>query len=202
MNSNRHFLIAKLMLSLVLLTVVGCQSTTLKNSWRDPDYKGPPLKKIMVVGVSKQAATRRIYEDQFVAQLKAAGVEGVQSYLFIPQDGKAEEGMVKEAVQKAGADGALVTRLVRVDVNTQVSPAYPGGMGFYGGYAGAWGGYYEPGTVTTTDTLVIDTSLYGLKDSTLLWSGTTSTFAPSDLKKDIDDFAKVIIDALKKQKLI
>jgi len=84
MNSNRHFLIAKLMLALVLLTVVGCQSTTLKNSWRDPDYKGPPLKKIMVVGVSKQAATRRIYEDQFVAQLKAAGVDGVQSYLFIP----------------------------------------------------------------------------------------------------------------------
>jgi hypothetical protein len=36
----------------------------------------------------------------------------------------------------------------------------------------------------------------------LLWSATTQTFAPSDLKKDIDGFAKVIIDALKKQKLI
>ena len=43
--------------------------------------------------MSNQAATRRIYEDQFVAELKAAGVEGVQSYLFIPQDGKSEEGM-------------------------------------------------------------------------------------------------------------
>jgi hypothetical protein len=174
----------------------------LKNSWRDPDYKGPPLKKIMVVGVSNQAVTRRTYEDQFVAQLKAAGVDGVQSYLFMPQDGKAEEGMVKEAVQKAGADGALVTRLVRVDVNTQVTPAYPAGAGFYGGYAGAWGGYYEPAMVTTTDTLVLDTSLYGVNDSVLLWSATTQTFAPSDLKKDIDGFAKVIIDALKKQKLI
>ena len=202
MSKDRGPQIAKLVLSLILLTLVGCQSTTLKNSWRDPDYKGPPLKKIMVVGISKQAVNRRIFEDQFVAQLKAAGVEGVQSYLFIPQDGKADEGTVKEAVQKAGADGVLVTRLVRVDVNTQVTPAYPVGMGFYGGYAGAWGGYYDPAMVTTTDTLVVETNLYGLNDSVLLWSATTQTFAPTDLKTDIDAFAKVIIEQLKKQKLI
>ena len=75
-------------------------------------------------------------------------------------------------------------------------------MGFYGGYAGAWGGYYDPPMVYQTDTLVLETSLYGLNDSVLLWSGTTQTFAPTDMKKDMEGFAKVIIDALRKQKLI
>jgi hypothetical protein len=56
--------------------------------------------------------------------------------------------------------------------------------------------------VYQTDTLVLETSLYGLNDSVLLWSGTTQTFAPTDMKKDMEGFAKVIIDALRKQKLI
>ena len=204
MATYRHTQVTGLALSFIVLALLGCAATTLKNSWRDPDYKGPPLKKVMVVGVSNQAATRRTFEDEFVKQLKADGVEGIQSYNFIPQDGKAEEAQVKQAVQKAGADGVLITRLVRIDVNTQVAPAYPAapGMGFYGGYAGAWGGYYDPPMVYQTDTLVVDTSLYGLNDSVLLWSGTTQTFAPTDIKKDIEGFAKVIIDALKKQKLI
>ena len=78
-------------------------------------------------------------------------------------------------------------------------------MGFYGGYggyAGAWGGYYDPAMTTRSDTLVLDTTLWGLKDSALLWTGTTQTFAPTDIRQDIEQFAKVIIGALKKQKLI
>jgi hypothetical protein len=196
--------LARIAVCVAVLALVGCAATTLQNSWRDPNYKGPPLKKVMVVGVSNQADTRRTFEDEFVKQLKADGVEGIQSYIFIPQNGKAEEAQVKEALQKSGADGVLITRLVRVDVNTQVVPAYSAapGMGLYGGYTGAWGGYYEPAAVYQTDTLVIETSLYGAGDSVLLWSGTTQTFAPTNVKKDMADFAKVIIDALKKQKLI
>ena len=79
---------------------------------------------------------------------------------------------MKQAVQKAGADGVLITRLVRVDVNVQVVQPM-GFYGGYGGYAGAWGGYYDPPMATTTDTLVLETTLWGLNDSTLLWSGNT-----------------------------
>jgi hypothetical protein len=193
--------VAKIVLSCVVLAFVGCASTTLKNSWRDPSYKGPPLKKVMVVGVSNQPVTRRTFEDEFVKQLKANGVEGIQSYNFIAQDGKAEEAQVKQAVQKAGADGALITRLVRVDVNVQVVQPM-GFYGGYGGYAGAWGGYYDPPMVSQTDTVVLETTLWGLNDSVLLWSGSTETFAPSNIRVEMENFAKVIIGALKKQKLI
>jgi len=193
--------VARIVLSCVALALVSCAATTLKNSWRAPPYKGPPLKKIMVVGVSKQAVTRRTFEDGFVKQLKADGVEGIQSYNFITQDGKADEGVVKQAVQKAGADGVLITRLVRVDTNVQVVQPM-GFYGGYGGYAGAWGGYYDAPMATTTDTVVLDTTLWGLNDSTLLWSATTETFEPTNIQHEIEQFSKLIIGALKKQKLI
>lgn len=195
---------ADMLLALIALLLGGCASTTLSNSWVNPDYKEPPLKKVMVVGVSSQPALRRTFEDELVKELKAAGVEAVASYNFIPEDGKAEEARVSKAVKDAGVQGVLITRFVRVDVNTQVPPAYPPtwGMGYYGGYAGAWGGYYDPPMVTQTDTLVLETSLYGVDESHLLWSGTTQTFAPSNLKQEMPGFAKVIIGALEKHKLI
>jgi hypothetical protein len=80
---RRHFA-AGLAAALVLALVGACQSTTLENSWRDAQYKGPPLKKLLVVGVANQATTRRLFEDGFVKELAEIGVAGVQSYDYIP----------------------------------------------------------------------------------------------------------------------
>jgi hypothetical protein len=206
MSKHCHGSVIKAALSCIALVLAACASTTLTNSWKSPDYKGPALKKLLVVGVSNQPALRRTFEDEFVKELKAVGIDAVASYDFIPEDGQVEEARVTQAVKEAGADGVLITRLVRVDVTAQVSPAYdaPGmRLGYYGGYAGAWrGGFYNPPVVSTTDTLVLETSLYGVNESNLLWSGTTQTFAPTSLKQNMPGFAKVIIAALQKQKLI
>jgi hypothetical protein len=202
MSKRCHAVVIKAVLSLVALALVACAATQLTNSWTSPDYKGPPLKKLLVVGVSNQPALRRTFEDEFVKDLKAAGVDAVASYNFIPDGGKAEEDRVNQAVKDAGA--VLITRLVRVDVNTQVTPVYPAtmGMGYYGGYAGAYGGFYDPGMVTQTDTIVLETNLYGIDESHLLWSGTTQTFAPTSLQQEMPGFAKIIIGTLQKHKFI
>jgi hypothetical protein len=189
-------------LALITLVVAACAATTLTNSWKSPDYKGPALKKLLVVGVSKQSVTRRTFEDGFVEQLKAAGVDAVASYTLIPQDGQATEAELTKAVKDAGADGTLITHLVRIDKTIQYTPTAPIGMGYYGGYAGAWGGYYDPAMVSQTDTVVVETSLFGVDESQLLWSGTSQTFAPTSMKENLPGFAKVIIGALKKEKLI
>jgi hypothetical protein len=75
-------------------------------------------------------------------------------------------------------------------------------MGMYGGYSGAWAGYYDTPVVSQTDTVVLETTLYSANESKLLWSGTTSTFAPTSIKDNMQGFAKVIIGALKKDKFI
>jgi hypothetical protein len=183
----------------------GCASTSLVNQWKSPDYAGGPMRKIMVVGVAKQPSVRRVFEDEFVTKLKAAGVEGIPSYTVIPEDGQAEQAQLEAAVQKAGADGVLVTRLVKKEKDTQVTGGYAAPMapiGMYGWYSSAWTGYYEPATVYQYDVLTLETSLYSPQQSKLVWSGTTQTFDPSDVKQETAGFADLIIGTLRKEKII
>ena len=53
-------------------TLAACASTDLVNQWSNPAYTSPSFKKVMVIGVTKQSGLRRTFEDEFVAQLKAA----------------------------------------------------------------------------------------------------------------------------------
>jgi hypothetical protein len=190
----------RVLLLVAALLLGACASTSLVNQWKSPDFSGPPLHKVLVVGVTNQPSVRRVFEDEFAAALRAAGVQAVQSYTVIGQDGQAEQSVLEQALGKVGADAVLVTRLVRREQQTQVTPSYypPPAMGFYGWYSSAWVGYYEPPSVYTYDVVTVDTSLYSPPRSKLLWSGITETFAPTDVKKSTADYAKVIIGALRK----
>ena len=187
------------------LLLAACASTTLVNQWKSPTYSGPPLRKVLVVGVTKQPSVRRVFEDEFAAKLRAAGVAAVPSYTIIPEDGQAEQAALEKAVEQIKADGVLVTRLVQRQEKTEVSPGFYGPaptMGFYGWYSSAWMGYYEPPTVYTYDVVTLETSLYSPPQSQLVWSGITETFSPQDVKKETAGFAKVIIDALRKEGIV
>jgi hypothetical protein len=191
---------ARIFLLLAAVLLAGaCASTSLVNQWKSPDFSGPPLRKVLVVGVSTQPSLRRVFEDEFAASLRTAGVQAVQSYTVITQDGQADQAVLEKAVQDVEADAVLVTRLVRREQQTWTTPGYyrAPAMGFYGWYSAAWIGYYEPPSVYTYDVVTVDTSLYSPPQSKLLWSGITETFAPTDVKKSTAEYAKVIIGALR-----
>jgi hypothetical protein len=177
-------------------------STKIVNQWVSPDYTSPRFRKIMVIGVSKQASIRRTFEDEFVTQLKAAGVEAVPSYLYIPEDDQVDESHLQAAVKQAGADAVIITRLVRVEKKTEVSPGFyqPAPFGFYGGYSAAWRGYYEPPRVYQYDVYISETSLYDMNQ--LVWAGTVETTAPDDINKEIQRYVNTVIDALKSKNLL
>ncbi len=189
---------------LLCLAVAGCASTSLVNEWQSPDA-APAMRKVLVVGVTNQSSVRRVFEDEFAAQLRAAGVEAVPSYSLLPEDGQAEQAVLEAAVHDAGADAVLVTRLVKQEQRVDVSPGSyrPAfGMGFYGWYSSAWMGFYDPPTVYQYDVVTAETSLYSPPQSRLVWSGTTETFSPKDVKKETADFARIIIAALKKRGIV
>jgi len=134
----------------------GCASSTkIVNQWANPEYHSANFKRVVVVGVSRQPSLRRTFEDEFVARLKAEGVDAVPSYRYIPEDGEVAETRLQEAVRQANADAALITRLVGVEKKTEVVPGFyqPAPaltFGFYPGYTAFWRGYYEPPRITST----------------------------------------------------
>jgi len=197
-----------LLLAASILAAGGCASTQLTNVWRDPSYRGDALKTILVMGVSQETGLRRIFEDEFAAKLTSVGVHAVASYLLIPQDGPADRATLDAAIAKAGADGVLITRLLRVERHSQYAPgsviAVPAvgyRRNFHGYYSSTWIQYAQPQRFDY-DIVVLETNLWQPKKDELVWSGTTESFAPSDVRKATQEFADVIIRALREQKLI
>lgn len=197
-------------LLIVAACLCACASTSLDNSWKNPKYAGGPVGKVLVAGISNQASVRRVFEDTFVDSLQAAGVEAVASHTLIPEDGQIPEDKLKAAVEQAGAGGVLITRMIKreTELSTVGSPmpppmvVMPRSVYYHGYYSSAWGGYYEPVSVTQFTTVVAETTLFSKDDPESVWSGTTRSMEPKDIRKATEDFAKVIIAALKKEGLI
>ena len=200
-----------LALSLVMVAgAVGCTSSTkLVSQWENPQGVPARFARLLVIGVTRQPALRRTFEDQFVARLKAVGVDAVPSYLSIPQDGQVEEARLQEAVRQTGADAILMTRLVSVERKTEVTPGSygpVGGFGPVGGmypwYSAGWVGYYDPPRVYQYDVYLSETSLYDVPNNRLVWSGTVETRAPGDLDRAITRYVDTVIKALKKEQVL
>ena len=189
----------------IALLFSACATTQIINQWSDPSYTSASFKRIMVIGVSQQDSIRRTFEDEFVAQLKAHGIDAVPSYLFIPEAGQVEESRLKEAVRQAGAHAAIITRLVRVEKKAQMTPGrygpYPG-FGFYRWYSNAWVGFYEPPRLNFYDIYISETSLYDVINDRLVWSGIAKTTDLGDIQKEIKEYVQTVIEALSERNFL
>jgi hypothetical protein len=187
------------------LLLGGCAATQIINQWSNPSYAAASFKRILVIGVSKQTSIRRTFEDEFVAQLKAAGTDAAPSYEFTPEDGPVEESRLARAVKQAGADAVITTRLVRVEKKAEYIPGtygpYPG-FGFYRWYSSAWVGFYEPPRLRFYDIYISETSLYDVRNDRLVWSGIAKTTKLDDIRSEIQGFVEVVIAALREKNLL
>ena len=187
------------------LTLAGCSSTELVNQWSNPAYTSASFKRILVIGVARQSSIRRTFEDEFAGQLRAAGVDAVPGYRYMQEDGRVSEERLKQAVAQAGADAAIITRLVKREQKTVVTPGYyqpAPGVGLYNWYSWGWGGYYEPPSVYQYEVYISETSLYDMVKDQVVWSGTAQTASPGNIDKEIRSYAQIMVGAMKEKKLI
>jgi len=211
-----------LLFALVGLGLGGCATTatTIDAQWVDPQVLGThPVKSVMVMSAVRDSTNRRIFEDRMVAVLTATGVKAVQSYKFIPEEGPIAEDALRNAVRQAGVTHAMVTRIINVSTQVNISPGMvmgPGwgpGWGWGGGWGPGWGGfagYYNtmwatsvPPMVTTTQNVHSDTRVLDANDAAVLWSAATTTATGyNSVMQMIDQFVQLIVDALKKDGIV
>ena len=81
----------------------GCASTPmLVSEWSNPAYQSPYFKRIAVSCLDGHTSIRRNCEDEFVSQLRAAGIDALPSYRSLPDDATLEESKVKQLAKDAG----------------------------------------------------------------------------------------------------
>ncbi len=187
--------------------LAACQTTSIQSAWYDTSYKGGPFRKVVVIASDGTTADSRVFEDIFVAQLQATGIQAVPGYTTVPADARRAEGPFAAAVQATGADGVILVRLLRVDTRTQVSTMMmPGPM------VGPWGGFYGPGfygggfyavpDVTQYQVASVETNVYSVPTRTLVWAATTQTVDPGTVTKEAPNYASIIIAQLQQRGLV
>jgi hypothetical protein len=177
------------------LAIAGCSTVSVTNQWRDPQFAGPPATNFVVVGIARNEATRRVFEDTFVADLRRAGVQAQPAYTQIEAG---ENGKVKltDLVRASGADAVLTTRVQRVQQKLNVSPGYyyGGYGGFYGWYGGAWA---SAPTVSQYEVVTLETNVWDPKSGTLIWAATTERVASPDIPTVTRQLAEALIPRMR-----
>ena len=201
-SRRRALLVGSVALGLVV--TAGCATgPTLSDSWRDPEFKGPPLRKLLVVGVSRSDTHRRIFEDGFAAGLVAQGSNGSASYQLLPETGVIPEGRIQEAAKKVGADGLLTARVLRVEQRVSVTPGSTmpmhGGAGFGRGFNSWYGSTWvtTPPDVRQYEVVTIESTLWDLRTDRVVWTGTSQTTQTSDIERLTEGLAKLLIGQMK-----
>jgi hypothetical protein len=178
--------------------LAACATSQLKNSWRDPAYAGPPSTQVLVVGVAKSDAHRRIFEDTFASALSDAGTRGLASHPTVPGGEALTRASLVAALGASKSDAVLVTRAVRATHYARVTPPAP----YVGSYAGGMHGWYGSAwtaapVIDTYEVLTLETTLWDAKSEKPVWSGTTDTVAGKNLGELTAGHAKALIARMK-----
>ncbi len=148
---------------------------TNTSEWRNPAYAPGSFKRIIVGSPGGETSVPRNFEDEFLAQLRAAGIEALASYRYVSEQDKIDENKLKQAAQKAGADAVIFARSVHVEPKTQLGPSYfpSSSFGIFGSYGGAsWHGLSGVPSVYRCNEYISETTLFDVVKNEVVWSGT------------------------------
>jgi len=190
--------------TLAMLLTAACTSTSLVNMWRDPAYPRQPLHSILVVTLRKDPATRRVWEDDFVAALKSAGVSATASYSIFP-DAAPDTAALTASVRRRGFDAVLVAHQLPTNTETRYVPGYLSNepVTFLSPWTGHYFTYftdvYSPGYRETDRIVRYETEVFMTGGAgRLIWSGATESLNPSSATQVHQEITKVIVPALVK----
>jgi hypothetical protein len=204
--SSPVHLLPRLLLVLGLFWILSaCSSTKITESWDNSEYSGPPAQKVLVVGMIKDAVTRRFFEQHFVAEAKKKGVDAIASYEFIPNpnDHDQREELIK-LIKQTGANAVLVAQMKGIDKDEKYVPgrmdwfpdAYQG-YGFYNYYYRSYRAIYRPGYIGSDKYLKMQMRYFDVNSEKLLWAGNTRTKNPKSLVHTIETIARKVVSDLK-----
>jgi hypothetical protein len=221
MNKSR-FSIASI--PVMALLISSCATTQLTSDWKNPTYHGQP-QKILVIAVAKKPANKRIFEDEFVRQLKARGVNAVASYTLMPDNKQSYHAAIAAQMKEHNADAVLISRLVsKKTVQTYIpgtvnyqpsnysnwrhnqspgSAYYPPNYGNWRDYYGhGYQAVYTPGYMAEDEYAIVESNLYDAKNDKLIWSAESETEIMGSDQTQIKSYIGVMVDTMAEQKLL
>ncbi|HEY1233464.1 MAG TPA: hypothetical protein VGH22_08810 [Candidatus Binatia bacterium] len=186
------------------LVLNGCSTTTpIISEWRNPAQAAGSFQRVMIAGPSGDVSVRRTFEDEFVAQLAAMGVDAVPSYRYVPDSEAISENSLRQVAQDARADGLLVMRPVKVEEKTNYPTIGPEiSFGIFGSNAGAgWSGIPGGSGPYRYNEYTSEIALYDVAKNELAWTGTVKAKEPTNVQTTIKSYVETVTKSLAAQNL-
>ncbi|MGD1047200.1 MAG: hypothetical protein ABR899_00435 [Candidatus Krumholzibacteriaceae bacterium] len=177
-----------------------------------PQYAGKPFTKLSVIAVMRNKDDSRAFELAAVSKLKAACVDAVPGFSFLPGDSLCSQGRMEQCVKGTSADGVLMFKLIAIDKTRSYVPptdflvaggSFPGWWddrfwGYYAPYPYHYWGYWYPAYQVvrtpayweTSTNYQVETVLYRTADNKLIWMSMSGTYDPKsgfDLGKSLSE---------------
>ena len=196
---------------ILLVVLSSCSSmkpsTKLIATWKDRSYDAGYVNSILIVGISKDLTTRKLFEETFSKSFSSAGVTAVSSIDIVSPPKKVDKDTIKSAAKAESMKAVLVTHLEASGKKEvyQPSPTGPSrsNMNF--------GPYYDSVYYSITqgsaiykekEYIKLVTNLYETSTEKLIWTGVSESINPKSTERIIEILVKEVIKDIRKENLI
>jgi hypothetical protein len=178
------------------------------DSWHDSAVTPTPAQRVVVVGLSGDEVTRRLFEDTFSAEMRKRGNDAVAGHTVLPKGLEGKPDSALAAIRAAGFDAVLTARSLGVRSEETVvegTPYYIPDSGYYG-WNGYYGAVYQDLTVNSyslrTKEALVETHLYQVANAKLVWAARSATTSTGKLTEGMRDYAGTLVSQLAKSGFI
>jgi len=204
---------ASFLTTIAILSLAGCDYTDFEATWKNPKARPLDLRNEHVAAVllSGNESVRRSFEYNLARQLNHVGVETTPGYELLSETDVTDKEEILSDLKKTGVDHAVFMRIIdrQKEVNYVPGTAwYPGiyydpffwyqGV-FVGPYGSvAWPPYYDAGYYRVDEIVSVETLIYSVPESELVWSGLSKTMNPDEVDGFVKELVKGAVKEMKK----
>lgn len=199
----------------LLLALSGCRSVRVESSTKNPDIVLFHSNKLLVVGMTRNAAMRQAFETRLQEAFRQAGVETVRSIDLFDVDfteserSEEELDLVERQLLDRDFDAILFTKVVSSHTHTNLARKL-GELGrtydrFRDDYMLHQGIYYEQDQEVSATDYLAETSLYCIcegKERDLIWRSLIHIANPRNPTRAMREYSDLVLDEMERQQLI
>jgi hypothetical protein len=204
-----------------VLTITGCASVSLENSWKDPAISNRQYRNILVVAIVEKQQMRQVFEEVFAEEIRKRSATGTASYSLTGVTDKPSRAALEDAVKKSGADAVITARMVGLkkdtdartgfvmtdrgfsNVNYSGAEVYPTNyLDFYGGAVSYASFEHQAVSVTKSIRMTVESNLFDTGTGKLVWSGASDAVDPQGIITISKGLAERVIKALAQDGLL
>ena len=189
----------------LIVSFIGCASTTLDAQWSDPQFAGTSLRgaKVLVACDSSDLSVKRICQEQIASELTAHGATPV----IAPDVAGSAGGRAGEhylpAAREAGAKAVFSAAVAPDAFAVSPGPSVGFGIGGFGGSrrvgTGVGVGVSMPvGSSQTNMSYAANSTLTDVATGRPMWSAKATTPASSNVNAQLGELAKAVVAAAQK----